>query len=180
MIEVLKQTEAVPAHWPAVPDGLSPEAAALDPGMVWGRIEAYLAHRWSAREVVWIIEGESGDEWMPPLGPLVSWAAAHWSGTAWVAMTLEAGPLGLVLPASGTFRVTATIGADDATPQAPVLEAYRRLAEYMAEEVTRHGVASHSLSEGNLSENFERMPAWRARALQYSGAADLLRPYRRA
>ena len=44
---------------------LSTAAAALDADMIWQRIEAYIAHRWTERDVTWIVEGPG--EWHPPL-----------------------------------------------------------------------------------------------------------------
>ena len=42
------------------------------------------------------------------------------------------------------------------------------------------GARSYSAEVGQLSESFTRDPAWQSKALHQSGAADLLRPYRRA
>lgn len=58
---------------------------------------------------------------------------------------------------------------------------YRQLAEYLADEHDRAGVSEYSVNMGGaISEACKRNPAWLARALDLSGAADLLRPYRRA
>jgi len=77
------------------------------------------------------------------------------------------------------FRVTATVGSDDEPPEA-VLEAFRRLAEYLADEPDRSAASSYSVNMGGaIEESYNRNPAWVARALELSGAADLLRPYRR-
>jgi hypothetical protein len=178
MMDMIKQFEAVPAAYPDAPAGLSAEAAALDADMIWARIENYTAHRWTEREVVWTLLGSGGDEWHPRLTPVVS-RVAHFWGDQWEALTLLDGPLGICLPFDGTYRITAQVGGGDVP--APVLEAFRRLAEYLADETDRAGTSDYSVNMGGaIQESYERNPAWVARAMQYSGAGDLLRPYRRA
>lgn len=177
MAVIRKQTEETPASYPAVPSGLSEQAQALDPGALWARIEAYTAFRFSEREVIWTVEAQQGEEWEPPLAPVLSHTASEWQDGAWVDLDLSIGPLGLCLPNAGLFRITAQIGAGP-TP-APVLEAFKRLAEYAAETPDRAGVSSYSISMGDVSERYERHPSYMARALINSGAADLLRPFRR-
>lgn len=184
MIDLIKQFEDVPSAYPDAPAGLSEGAAALDADMLWARIEAYTAHRFTVRDVVWTFSGNSGDQFHPRLTPVVS-SEAHFWGDAWEGVTLSNGPLGLSLPFCGTYRVTAQVGAGDVP--APVSEAFRRLAEYSA-DIGQDGMvvghpshASHSTSIGDsIDESFTRAQTWAARAMQYSGAADLLRSYRRA
>ena len=178
MIDLIKQFEAVPADYPTAPAGLSTEAAALDAAMIWARIEAYTSHRWTVREVVWTLTGGGGDQFHPRLTPVVSRVAHVWTGEAWEALTLLDGPLGICLPRDGTYRITAQVGAGDVP--APVSEAFRRLAEYMADDPGRVGTTSFTDKIGPLEESVHRAPTWLARAMQYSGAGDLLRPYRRA
>ncbi len=60
MSTTLKETEAIAAAYPATPAGLSTAAAALDPDVIWQRIESYIAHRWTARSVVWTV-GEAAN-----------------------------------------------------------------------------------------------------------------------
>ncbi|MEC3861188.1 hypothetical protein VK792_07825 [Mesobacterium sp. TK19101] len=177
-IDLLKQFEDVPAAYPDPPAGLSADAAALDTDLIWGRIEAYCAHRWTPREVVWTILGDVGDQWHPPLTPVVS-REAHFWGDQWEGLTLLDGPLGICLPFDGTYKITAQVGGGDVP--APVLGAFTRLAEYSADTEERAGATDYSVNLGGaIQENFSRYPSWLARAMQYSGAADLLRPYRRA
>lgn len=178
MAATLQQIEGVPAAWPAVPDGLSAGAAALDAGFVWGRIESFIAHRFSARSVSWVVEGPG--EWVPPLSPATIATVEAWAGTAWEAVTLSASPLGgYQLEADGPYRFTGTAGGG-AVP-APVTEAFRRLAEYFgASDDSAPGAGDFSASIGPISENTSRQATWLARAMVYSGAGDLLRPYRRA
>jgi hypothetical protein len=177
MIDLIKQFEAVPAAYPVAPAGLSTEAAALDASMIWARIEDYIAHRFTEREVVWTLIGNDGDQFNPRLTPVASSVAHIWTGEAWEAVTLLDGPFGLCLPSNGTYKITAQVGAGDMP--AAVSEAFRRLAEYMADDPGRVGTTSFTDKIGPLEESVNRAPTWLARAMQYSGAGDLLRPYRR-
>ena len=181
MAVTLSQSEAAPAIWPDAPAGLSDAAAALDPAWLWQRIEAWTAHRWTVRQVVWTVEGEG--HWTPPLAPATVTTAEVWEHGAWAEVTLPPGPYGYELPGDGPYRVTATVGGGE-VPEA-VLEAYRRLAEYSV-ELGKDGMTSghpshtsHSVDLGGFSESFDRSATWAGRALINSGAADLLRPYRR-
>lgn len=182
MIDMIKQFEAVPAAYPAAPSGLSVAAAALDADMIWARIEGYTAYRFTPREIVWTLIGNAGDQFHPRLTPVVSSVSHIWTGEAWEDVALLQGPLGLCLPSDGTYRITAQVGAGDVP--APVSEAFRRLAEYLggARGSTDEPGASRSSFKvgGTLDFEVERNPAWVAKAMQYSGAGDLLRPYRRA
>ena len=178
MAETTQQSEAIPASYPTAPSGLSTAAAALDASMVWQRIESYVAHRWTARAVIWIVEG-AGD-WCAPLTPATVSATETWQNYAWATATLNPTAYGgYVLPGDGPYRFTASVGSG--TPPDAVLNAYRRLAEYMAEDTgTFSGATSESSDIGPVTLSVTRNQAWMARALQNSGAADLLRPYRRA
>lgn len=175
MATTIKQAEAVPATYPDAPSGLSTAAAALDADMIWQRIEAYIAHRWTERAVVWTVEGCG--EWVPPLTPATISTVESWQSEAWEAVTLSASPLGGYCLPGGTYRFTGTVGSGD-VPSA-VLEAFRRLAEYMAGSKGKPGASSESLSAGSISLSHRRSPAWMAQAMQNSGAGDLLRSYRR-
>jgi hypothetical protein len=119
------------------------------------------------------------------LSPATSTTAEVWAGGEWSEVILQPAPDGYCLAAEGPYRITATVGGGS-VPEA-VLEAFRRLAEYSA-EIGAYGswkgpAGAHShnfnMSEG-VSLSVDRTPVWAARALVNSGAADLLRPYRRA
>jgi hypothetical protein len=180
----LKQVEAIPGSYPATPSGLSAAAAALDPAMIWQRIENYICHRFTARAVVWTVEGPG--EWEPPLTPATVSAVDVWNGTAWAEAFPAASPLGgYDLACAGPYRIAANAGGG--TVPAAVRGAYKRLAEYSAEigdnsMMTGHpSHTSHSVQiGGDINENFDRPVTWAARAMINSGAGDLLRPYRRA
>lgn len=172
MIETISQAEAVPEAYPAI-DGVTGDALAV----AWQRIEAYTAFRFSARSVVWTVEGHG--DWCPPLAPLEITAEDIWQGGAWQPATVFASPHGgYRITQAGTYRFTGTLGA--APVPAAVAAAVKRLADYMAEEsLLPAGMRSYSANVGQLSETVSGDPARAARALQNSGAADLLRPYRR-
>ena len=177
-IDLLKVIEETPVAYPDAPAGLSTAAAALDADMIWARIEAYTAHRFSERDVIWIIEGTTGAVWSPPLTPLVSQMAEYWVDGAWEPITLLDAPIGLCLQFGGFYRINGQVGAGPVP--APVSEAFRRLAEYLADDPGTAGASSTAVEIGPIREELERNPNWVARAMQHSGAGDLLRNYRRA
>ena len=172
----VSQREADPTAWPGAPGGMSDAAVGLDWDMIWQRLEGWVAYRWTPRDVTWIVEGPG--HWTAPLAPATVSAGYRWTGEAWATFTLPAGPFGHDLPA-GIYKIEASVGGGD-VPDA-VNEAFRRLAEYMADAIaTPAGARSYAAETGQLSERVTRDPAWMAKALHQSGAADLLRPYRRA
>ena len=180
MAVTLRQVEAIPATYPAV-TGLTGAAAALDPAMIWQRIESYIAYRWTTRAVVWTVEGPG--EWEPPLTPATIATVEVWESPAWVLAFPVASPLGgYDLACNGPYRITGTVGSG--TPPAAVIAAFKRLAGYIAggrSTVNEPGAKSFAFSiGGDLRWDVTRDPAWMAQALINSGAADLLRPYRRA
>ncbi|MBJ3777869.1 hypothetical protein [Acuticoccus mangrovi] len=177
MAETIKQTEGVPTSWPDHGLTLSTAAAALDEAMLWQRIEAYIVHRWSARTVAWIVEGPGG--WVPPLTPATISTVEVWDcEDDWTAVELSPTPLGgFCLPSCKAYRFTGEVGGGD-LPEV-VGEAFRRLAEFMAATPGKPGVMSESVTAGSVSIAHRRSPSWMADALRNSGAADLLRPYRR-
>ena len=180
MTELLHEVEAAPAAYPVVAvyphrhyETPLPEQAVVDPAIVWRRIEAHVAHRWTTRTVVWTVAGPG--EWKPRLTPATVTSSERWTGAEWAAVTLAASPLGgLELPGDGPYRITATVGGG--TVPEDVAEAFRRLHEYS------RGIAESFRDELAMVEVPETTyAASRAgKALQLSGAADLLRPYRRA
>jgi hypothetical protein len=175
----IKQTESAPAAYPDAPSGLSTAAAALDADMLWQRIEAYTAWRWTSRAVVWTVEG-CGD-WHPPLTPATIATVEIWSGDAWSRVTLSPSPLGGYCLTGGMYRFTGTVGEADADVPPAALEAFRRLAEYMAADAGTAGAASQTVNIPDVeTREITRAPSWMARAIANSGAGDLLRPYRRA
>lgn len=170
-VEVLSQDEAAPASYPAAPSDLSTAAANIPASIIWQRLEAWIAARWGERNVVWTVQGPG--TFATPLRPASIDTVERWDG-AWSEVTPPSAPLGIEL-GEAVYRITATVGSTDAPPEA-VLEAYRRLAEYFAQVRTDPASGHTSIQDGDFS--FDRPAAWAARAMQYSGAADLLRGYR--
>lgn len=178
MATTIKQTEAIPEEYPAAPSGLSTAAAALDKAMIWQRIEAYTAWRWSERAVEWIVEGAG--QWEPPLSPATVTKAEIWRGDAWEELTLPAAPLGgFMLSGDGPYRFTATVGEEDADVPVSVKEAFRRLAEYSAQSKGKAGARSERIGAGSISLSHTRSASWLAQAIENSGAGDLLRKWRK-
>jgi len=182
-VELLSELEAAPASYPAVmayPHRNMGSSAPLegdafiDDDLVWQRIEGYIAWRWTPRTVTWTVAGPG--EWTPRLAPVVAFDTTEiWNGSAWEAVTLDPSPLGgFVLAGEGPYRVTATVGAG--TPPEAVQEAWRRLHEYSK------GVAEQWRGDAAFRSDGETevIGGWTGKALQLSGAADLLRPFRRA
>lgn len=185
MAVTLKQVESPPEKLPTLPltPQLSTGALALNFTMIWQRIEAYVVHRWSVRDVIWTVEGPG--DWQPPLTPWTVTLIEEWTGSAWSTVTPDPSPFGgYVLPDVGPYRITGTAGAGPVPAQ--VAEAFARLAEYMADgrEYSmwkgRPGATSVDVNLGSITQRFNRNQAWLARAMVNSGAADLLRPYREA
>lgn len=178
MAVTVEFSEGVPNVWPDAPDGLTPAAAALDAAPIWARLEAWCGIRWSVRAATALVDGYG--KWHPPVTPFVVTAVEKWSAGEWVATTYSLNPFGgLMLETDGEFRITGTVG-DDSVPPPPVQEAFRRLAEYLADTMPKAaGSSGVKIDLGTVAVEVQRSPTWLARAIHNSGAADLLRPYRR-
>lgn len=189
MSVTLKQDEAMPAAWPEIapyPHWEWPEEtgdapldpygnAVIDPALIWQRLESWITWRWGERQVVWTVEGR-GDEWCAPLTPATFTKVELWLDNQWNEITVQEGPLGgLLLTNWNHFRITATVGSTDDPPEI-VQEAWRRLHEYSrgVAEAFKEGGADYRDDSG------QRVASWTAKSMQLSGAADLLRQYRRA
>lgn len=183
-----RQIEAVPATYPTI-TGLIGAVPGDDLAWVWQRIEGYIAHRYTERDVIWTVEG--GGDWTPPLAPAVVAVAHRWDGVEWVTTSLTAGPYGYVLPDDGPYSITATVGGGDVP--AAVMKAAARLANYLTVRINKDDPqlwATTSKGQGstvqdgtgiiNTEDSWTRPKDWTANAMQLSGAADLLRPYRKA
>lgn len=182
MVELLQQIEGTPSTYPATPGGLSTEAGELDTDALWQRLEAWVSHRWSERSIVWVASGPGCFE--PPLSPATIATVEIWRNGAWEEdATVPASPLGgYVLAGHGPYRFTGTVGDDEAEVPAAVEEAFRRLAEYSVArefDAVAAGASSFAAMAGAVNINFRRDAAYMAKALENSGAADLLRSWRR-
>jgi hypothetical protein len=174
MAVTIKEDEETPGAYPAKPNGLSSAADALDAAMIWARIEEFTAWRWTARSVVWIVEGPG--EWIAPLKPAEVLTTYVWANDAWEAMTLPASPRGgYMLPGCAEYKMVATVGADATVP--PIVnEAARRLFEFYARARVNSGLRQETV-EGIGSVEYDANAI--ASAMNRSGAGDLLRSFRR-
>lgn len=178
MPETITQDESLPASYYSMTpwthsNVLEGQDAEPPEDLIWQRIEAYTAHRYTARTVVWKIEGAG--EWVAPLTPVSSISWEVWDGSAWAATTVDAGPYGYCLTTDGPYRATATVGSG--TPPEAVQEAWRRLYEYTRGISEQFKGDAAAIKDGDW---YEAVRGWTGKALQLSGAADLLRPYRKA
>jgi len=186
MISILKVAEAV-GERPTFESGLlSADAEALDLDAIWARMERFIAWRWTPRSVVWTIRTDYDDEtFNPALHPVtISTVEIFDEGSAtWTTYTdAKNSPTGgKTLPKAAHYRITGEAGGQSpADVPAEVQEAFRRLAEYYTEQDDKPGASSYKVTIGSIDEDMTRSPNWIARALYHSGAADLLRKYRRA
>lgn len=177
MCVVIRQIESEPESYPDAPSGLSTSAAALA-DVAWARIESYIAHRYSVRDVVWIATGPG--EWCPTLQPANIASVEIWADGVWSNITPDASPLGgYWLTGHGPYRFTGTVGEEDADVPDIVGEAVKRLAEYLAADPGEPGASSERVDITDIeSRSVSRSPTWMAKAIQNSGAADLLRGFR--
>jgi hypothetical protein len=174
MVEILQEIEGVPSSYPTSPTDLSSEAKDLDSRALWKRIESFVSYRWSERTATWIVQGPGW--WQPRLSPFTLDSAEVWNGETWESVTLSPAPIGYELAAS-IYKVSGTVGTTSVPSD--VLEAFRRLAEYLADDSYIGRVASSGSRDlGDVSISSKRPVDWQGKALHYSGAADLLRRYR--
>lgn len=192
MPSTLSIEEAEPTNWPQIDpddDGASVPATAQDDEptfrrytrAAWQRVQGWVAHRWNVRSCVFVVEGPG--DWIAPLQPFTATAMEQWIDNAWVSVTLAPNALGgLVLDAVGPYRLTGSLGTANAPPEV-VRQAVWRLGKYLeAADVlpaNERATSSYKFDVGGLSVERARNPNWIARAMQQSGAADLLRPWRR-
>ena len=170
--------EGVPASYPVVvmhdrEEGSISEQFEVDAAVTWQRIEAWIRFRYAVRSVVYLVEGPGA--WTSPLTPFSATTVEAWRADAWEATTPRPSPSGgYVFDGDGPYRVTGTAG-DGLEPPAAVQEAWRLLQEY------QRGLAASHMNETAIIAYDEttNIAAFAAKAIHLSGAADLLRPYRR-
>lgn len=138
------------------------------PAAIWGKLESYVATRWSTAVVAFEVNCPCAVDWRPPYNPYVIDLVDGEAATV--------NQFGEVHLTAGRHIVQCTIGGLDVTPG--IEEAYRRMAAYYASEDMR-GYSRYSVSiGGDISESWSRRRD--ATALSNSGAADLLTKYRKA
>ena len=151
---------------------------------LWRRIEQYVNWRWGERSVEWVIKGEG--LFVPHLKPVTITTVERFSknGTpilppgSWVEYTPRRSPFGVELP-DGYYRIQGTAGLNE-VPPADVLEAYTRLRDYLEaiKEESHIGATTVTDSVPGVSLMVRRPIQAMSRALEYSGAADILKAYR--
>lgn len=179
MTLIVRVDEAEPTNRPVI-TGLSTEAQALDQAALWRRIEQHTVYRYGVRNVLFTVSGPG--EFISPIGPVALLnSASRWVDGGWSATTLDATPLGLEC-LDYTYLIDCDIGAlyTDDLP-ADVILAFQRLAEYLgAEDVMPVGASMYESDiGGEIRERTTRNAQHVAKSLMNSGAADLLRGYRR-
>ena len=151
--------------YPPAPEGVTDTV----PAVIWSIMENYVATRWSTSEAEFVVYSDGRCAWRPPFVPFSI-------------ETVDGEPASLnafgeVMLEPGRHRIVCQIGGKAVT--ADVEEAYRRLAAYMADPDTRKGYSRYSVNiGGDLSESWSR--ARNSSAIGNSGAAELLRKYRKA
>lgn len=173
MARTLQEYEGTPAEWPELilnygEFGEESWERIINPVSIWARIESWTTRRFPLRTVTYIVEGPG--EWTARLHPFTAETCEAWVGGAWESCEIAASPLGLDLPGSGPYRITGTAG-DGVEPPPDYREAAQRYYEFA------RGVAHSFKTETAETEGVAHN--WAARGLILSGAADLLRPYRR-
>lgn len=173
MAVTVTQVESDPEFYPEIetPEGVSPAA-------VWRRIEHYCTMRWSRRTVTWTVSGSG--EWVSPLNDATVMTFETWQNGDWIECDPGASPLGYFFNGSGPHRVFAMVGKTSA-PEDVTLAA-NRLAAYLGEassETAIPGATGGRNEVGDVAWSVERSANWLADAMRKSGAADLLRRYRK-
>ncbi len=172
MIDLLNFAESAPSAWPRIEGIDDPEFAAT----VWQRIEQYTNYRWPARRVEFALQGQG--EFTPLVTPFKPESIKCWSAQKWrVAQMLKTAWCGVCLPFDTQWRLEGIAG-DDSVPPAEVLEAARRLSDYFC-QIQNDGRTMSATSLSGDDASVDLGAAWAAKAVQRSGAGDLLRRYRR-
>ncbi len=154
---------------------------------IWRRIEQFIHWRWGERSVEWVIAGQG--LFVPPLRPVTITTVEKFNDFGspavppgeWFSVTPSRSPFGICLRNSGYYRLKGTAG-QAVTPPADVLEAYTRMADYIAavQDEDFPGATTVTESVPGVSLSVRRPSNSMARALEYSGAMDILKAYRNA
>ena len=141
--------------------------------------------RWGERSVEWTVHGAG--LFVPPLKPVAittvsrfnDYGAPGQEPGAWIPRSLRRTPFGVRIDSPGFYKVQGTAGDAQSAPP-DVLEAYTRMADYLASLKAEGsiGAASFTDSVPGVTRTVHRSAQAMARALEYSGAADILKAYR--
>ncbi len=152
---------------------------------IWRLIERHITHRWPAREVIWIVAGPGVFRF--PLADVSVdsiESSPHDAFPAdWQPLTPRVERFGYWIDAGVRARIVATVGRPAGELPEEVAEAFFRLAGYLGDlEANKPmaGVTRYSesvTSDVRLSVTYAQDAL--GNALVRSGAADLLRPWRR-
>ncbi|MEQ9260938.1 MAG: hypothetical protein RIG84_17765 [Roseovarius sp.] len=168
--QFIESETEVSVAYPDAPEGLSTEAAAIPAAVIWDRLESWTNYRWSETVTDFVVNPPCEVKWQPPYAPFVVDSVDGETATI--------DGFGQVILRSKSV-VRCTIGG--ATPTETVNAAYIRLAEYMAAtDDAPGGVSRYSIDVGDISESWSRKADHMAKAIHNSGAADLLRRYRKS
>lgn len=200
--EMLVFDEMEPETYPEVPQSalvFQSDTAGV-PDWIWQRIEAYCNWRWTPREAQIVVDG--GMPFNIPARPFRITKVEKYPPAPTGLETMEwyEVPTSYVtqmgwrmIPCGELVRITGIVGEDNPAPPA-VIQAAVRLHGYLGHTpesypmwaTGRSHTAEHTTTgEGGGStrsqnESFQRRADYMALAMQHSGAADLLRRYRRA
>ncbi len=144
------------------------------------RVESYIDKRYCERQVEWIVDDVR--EFEIPLTPYEIISVEHWSNMKWNAQPIFLSPLGLEFSGCGQYRVTAKLGVGENldVPEF-VKQALIRYVNYQEQAQDNAGLSQYAVNmDGAIQESWTRSGSAAARALDLSGAADLLRYIRRA
>lgn len=149
--------------------------AGFDNEAIWRRIEQYIAYRWGVRTVEWVVKGPG--LFTPPLKPVTITATEKWVADEWIPCSLLRTPFG-ISTGSAFYRISGTAGESEPVP-ADVLEAYERLRDYVKSiKDDDYQIGSSTDTVGGVTHSVRRPTAAMSRALEYSGALDILKAYR--
>lgn len=190
--EMMVFDEMEPAAYPVVPPSALLVVDTGIPAWIWQRIEAYCNWRWTPREAQIDVDGVG---WFNlPVRPFRVTKVEFFAGEAWEeVLPPHAEQRGWrMYSAFERCRITGMVGEDNPAPEA-VIHAAIRLHAYLGHtpesfpmwatsrshtaENTTHGEGG---STSTRNETFQRHADYLAKAIQHSGAADLLRRYRRS
>jgi len=178
--------EEIPDSYPEVPlTALAAPDFGPPAAWVWARIEAYCSWRWTPRVARLEVYNHSG--WIRmPVRPfrVTKLEICNSSGQFWEWTELDiscAPQRGWNIYAPGLNTCIRGIAGENNPAPGAVIHAAVRLHTYLAHQPESFPLwaTSKSHAQGDSNDGFQRPANYIAKAMQHSGAADLLRTYRR-